>query len=466
MTSKVPNGDDSAAPVGRLRTLLVLIGPGIIVAGSVIGGGEVINTPVQAAKFGFVLLWAVILSCLIKFFLQVEIGRYCLVNRRTTIEALSECPGPRLGRLSWLPLAYMAAYTISLTSAIGIIGGLAGLMQRLAPISDDDSSGVRYWGVLVVAAAGLLLSSSAYHRLEKSVSLMVGGFCLSVLVALFLIQGTDYRITSRDVLSGLTFSLGDQPQLAAYALISLMGALGTTANELFMYPYWLLEKGYGADIPSRRDGARLARARHWIRGLYLDAGFATILATVVTVAFYLLGSAILHRRGLEPHGSAVVAEISAVFTQTYGQWSYALYVAGAFCALFSTVVVVAAATGRMWGDMLSVLGFVDRGDVAALSRIHRTVQLVYLAGMLAAFLLIDEAPAKLVIFGQFFAAVVNTPLIMFGICWLAFRTERELRMPWWMAIGLIVSVAVVTSCVLGGAAIERGWLDASSPGAR
>jgi manganese transport protein len=413
-----------------------------------------------------VLLWAVILSCLIKFFLQVEIGRYCLVNRCTTMEALSACPGPRLGRLSWLPLAYMAAYTISLASAIGIIGGLAGLMQRLAPITDDAASGVRYWAVLVVAAAGLLLSSSAYHRLEKSVSLMVGGFCVSVLVALVLIQGTDYRITGRDVLSGLRGSLGDQPRLAAYALISLMGALGTTANELFMYPYWLLEKGYGADIPAQRGGARLATAKRWIRGLYLDASFATILATAVTVAFYLLGAAILHRRGLEPQGPAVVEQISEVFTQTYGRWSYALYVGGAFCALFSTVVVVAAATGRMWGDLLTVLGFVERRQVAALSKIHRTVQLAYLAGMLAAVLLLNEAPAKLVIFGQFFAAVVNTPLMMFGICWLSFRTEPGLRMSRWTAAALIVSVAIVTSCVIGGTAIERGWLGTNSSGVK
>jgi hypothetical protein len=117
----------------------------------------------------------------------------------------------------------------------------------------------------------------------------------------------------------------------------------------------------------------------------------------------------------------------------------------------------------MWGDLLSVLGFVERGDVAAMHKIHRTVQLAYLAAMLAAFLVIDKAPATLVIFGQFFAALVNTPLIMFGICWLSFRTERELRMPWWMAVGLIASVAIVTSCVVGGAAIERGWLGTNSP---
>jgi amino acid permease len=59
---------------GGVTWLLTVIGPGIVVAGSVMGSGELINTPVQAAKFGFVLLWVVLLSCVIKYFLQVEIG--------------------------------------------------------------------------------------------------------------------------------------------------------------------------------------------------------------------------------------------------------------------------------------------------------------------------------------------------------------------------------------------------------
>src|SRR5918999_1186207 len=89
---------------------LAAIGPGIVVAGSVIGSGELINTPVQAAKFGFVLLWVVLLSCVIKYFLQVEIARHCLVHHRTTVEALNQCPGPKFRRTSWIALLYMLGY--------------------------------------------------------------------------------------------------------------------------------------------------------------------------------------------------------------------------------------------------------------------------------------------------------------------------------------------------------------------
>jgi Mn2+/Fe2+ NRAMP family transporter len=237
-----------------------------------------------------------------------------------------------------------------------------------------------------------------------------------------------------------------------------MGALGTTANELFMYPYWLREKGYGRDLPASRDAAWLAGAKRWIRGLHIDVGFSTLVATGVTVAFYLLGAAVLYRQGIQPSGLAVVQQISQVFTQTHGSWSYAVFVAGAFCTLFSTLVVVTAATGRMWADVLCSMGLVDRADDRAVRNTHKFVQAVYLAGMLIAFLTIQEPPARLVVFGQFFSAVFNTPLIMFGICWLAFKTDPRLRMRFWAAAALLASVTVITTCVLLGLAIERGWL--------
>ncbi len=45
------------APPTRLGPMLMAIGPGIVVSGAVIGSGELINVPLQAATFGFTLFW-------------------------------------------------------------------------------------------------------------------------------------------------------------------------------------------------------------------------------------------------------------------------------------------------------------------------------------------------------------------------------------------------------------------------
>ncbi len=443
-------------PRGFLSTLMVL-GPAIVVAGSVMGSGELINTPIQAAKFGFVLLWAVILSCLIKYFLQVEIARHCLVHQRTTVEGLNTLPGPLFRKTSWVALLYMVGYTISMIGLVGIAKAIAGLFHGILPLGSSDTFSVKAWGALVVLATFAVLWKGAYASMEKLIAILVGGFSFSVVVGLVLIQGTDHAIRLEEITSGLTFSLGDQPALAAYAVISLLGALGTTANELFMYPYWVLEKGYGEHVGKPDSEGWLERAKGWIRILKVDAGLATILATVVTAAYFLLGSAIFNREGSVPEGSAVIEDMSAIYTTTYGNWSYAIFAGGAFCTLFSTLIVATAATGRMWADVLGSMSLVGHSNESK-TRCYRWVHSIYLGLILFVLVIQDAPPETLVIFGQYFAGIFNTPILILAICWLAFHTRKELRMRAAWTAGLLISVIVILFCVAFGILVQTGFI--------
>lgn len=427
---------------------LAAIGPGIVVAGSVIGSGELINTPVQAAEFGFVLLWAVLLSCVIKYFLQVEIARYCLVHTSTTFEALNRIPGFRFGRASWVVVFYVVGYFAAMLTIIGIIGALAGLMHGFWPMTAAQEISTRIWGAIVVVLAVLLLWGGWYRQLETLVMLLVGGFSISVFIGMFLIQSTPLRITSHEVLSGLTLSLGPNREQAAYAVISLMGALGVAANELIMYPYWILEKGYARDLGDPDSEGWADRVRQRVNWIWLDAGLSTALATVVTAAFFLLGAAVLFRNRVVPQGPAVIEQISGVFTESWGEWSKIIFAGGAFCTLFSTLVVVAAASGRMAADLLCTFRILDRSNSQAIHRCHRWVQTFWLVGLLAVFLLLPTQPERYVKSGHYILGVFMTPLLMFCIVWLAFQTDRRVRMGRWTTVALLISVAIIFGCVV------------------
>jgi len=101
------------APPTRPGPMLMAIGPGLVVSGAVIGSGELINVPLRAATFGFKLFWAVVISCIIKYFLQIEIGRHCLVRNCTTVQALTGCPGPKFRGVGWVGILFMVGYTVS-----------------------------------------------------------------------------------------------------------------------------------------------------------------------------------------------------------------------------------------------------------------------------------------------------------------------------------------------------------------
>jgi len=395
-----------------------------------------------------VLLWAVLLACVIKYFLQVEIARHALAHNRTTFEALNTCPGPKLRGTSWIGLVYMAGYVVTMLPIIGIIGAVGGLMHAVWPLAETEQHSVQIWGALGVLLALVLLWGGAYGRLETLVTLLVAGFSLSVGVGLLLIQGTEYRISGADLASGLRFSLGPEPRAGAFAVISLMGALGVAANELFMYPYWILEKGYAAELGDARDAGWTARARQWIDVIRLDAGLGTLVATIVTAAFFLLGAAVLFRQGVRPQGVAVIEQISGVYTATYGGWSRWLFFAGAFCTLFSTLAVYTAASGRMWTDLAISLGLLERDNPRTTRRCHQLAQAAWLAALLGGFLIMEKQPATLIVWGHFVLGAFMTPLLMFAITWLAFHTDARVRMGRGWAAALVASVLVILACVL------------------
>jgi len=68
--------------------------PGLIVAGSIVGSGELIATTATGAQAGFWLLWLILIGCVIKVFVQIELGRYSIVTGQTTMAGLNQVPGP------------------------------------------------------------------------------------------------------------------------------------------------------------------------------------------------------------------------------------------------------------------------------------------------------------------------------------------------------------------------------------
>src|SRR4051794_30100811 len=103
------------------------IGPGLILAASIVGTGELINTTGLGAQAGFTLLWLILLSCIIKVFVQVELGRYAITHGKTSLAAFDTLPGPRAGAswLCWLWLVMMLATQAQIAAMEGTVGQAA-----------------------------------------------------------------------------------------------------------------------------------------------------------------------------------------------------------------------------------------------------------------------------------------------------------------------------------------------------
>src|SRR5215208_2387464 len=79
--------EDVVAPPRRLRDTLARIGPGIVLAGSIVGSGELIATTTLGAQVGYTALWLILVSCFVKPVVQAEMGRYTIATGETGLEA-------------------------------------------------------------------------------------------------------------------------------------------------------------------------------------------------------------------------------------------------------------------------------------------------------------------------------------------------------------------------------------------
>lgn len=125
------------SPPTTILGILSRLGPGMIIAGSIVGSGELIATTSTGSQSGYWLLWLILLGCVIKVFVQVEFGRFSICTGLSTMEGLNQIPGPKFslpGSKSSVSVSWIIWYWVLMFMAsTGQLGGIVGLVgQSLA----------------------------------------------------------------------------------------------------------------------------------------------------------------------------------------------------------------------------------------------------------------------------------------------------------------------------------------------
>jgi Mn2+/Fe2+ NRAMP family transporter len=404
-------GDAVEPPPPTLRLALRRIGPGMVLAASIVGSGELIATTTLGARVGYMALWIILGSCAIKPVVQGELGRYTIATGETGLEAFNRVPGPRL-RVNWLIACWALTVLLSLLQVGGMFGGVAQVLHLAVP-----AISVNLWVGLCLALTLALLLGGAYARIERFAILKVSFFTvLTICAALVLFLRPD-ALTWDDLADGLSLQLPDAGLAIA---VAVFGITGVGATELVMYPYWCIEKGY-ARYTGPRDGSPewLSRARGWIRVMHLDITCSLAIYTVATVAFYLLGAGILHPMGLVPAATDMITVLSRLYTDTLGGWAIWLFYAGAIITLYGTIFASTAAHSRLCADLLRIGGLYRRDDGRRRTW-WRDAFVVLLATLPAIFFWTFKSPVQMVVAGGL-AQALMLPLIGLAAVYLRHR---------------------------------------------
>jgi Mn2+/Fe2+ NRAMP family transporter len=466
------------APKSFLGTLSRL-GPGMIIAGSIVGSGELILTTKTGAEAGFWLLWLIIIGCVIKVSTQIEFARHTITWGETPLKALNRVPGPRL-KVNWLLWYWTFMTVLVVFQQGGILGGVGqtlaigcpltqrgaefnrlqdelvrnrielkslqtrgrddprimGLQQNITRLTEQiagrsEPKDPYLWAAILAAVTSFLLYVGKYQLIQIISTALVATFTLVTILTVVVLQTrAEWAIRGPELASGLSFHLppvvpagGANPMRTAFGAF---GIIGIGAAELIMYPYWCLEKGY-AKYTGPRDGTAgwIDRARGWIRVLHIDAWTSMVVYTFATLAFYLLGAAVLGRIGLNPEGRDMVRTLTAMYIPFFGPLAYAIFLSGAFAVLYSTLFVAAAGNSRMVADALGLYGLTD-GSEAGRVKWTRRISAVWPFVALVLYAFIQAPDVMIVACG--IAQSIMLPLLGAAALYFRYRhSDPELR---------------------------------------
>jgi Mn2+/Fe2+ NRAMP family transporter len=440
--------EDVEEPPASFARALSRLGPGMVLAAAIVGSGELIATTTLGAQVGYAALWIILLSCIVKPVVQAEMGRYTVASGETGLEGLNRVPGPRLG-VSWLLWAWALMVLVSLVQVGGMFGGVAQVLNLLLPPVP-----VWLWVIVLLGLTQLLLLlGGGYERIERFALVKVGFFTLlTVLAAVVLTR-------MPDVFSWERAASGLRPQLPGSGLVTAVAVFGITGvggTELFMYPYWCVEKGYARFVGRRDDTQQwLDRARGWIRLMHVDIVLSMVVYTIATLAFYLLGAGILHGQGRVPGASDMIPTLSRLYTETLGRWALPLFYLGAVVTLYGTIFAATAAHSRVYADFCRLLGRFARDDYAKRVAYRRAFVLI-LTTFPATLYLLFASPVKMVVAGGLLQALL-LPLAGVGTIYLHHRhLPAALRPSPIVTVALWVATAIMAAAGVYGLAVTLG----------
>lgn len=245
-------------------------GPGMLVAAAFIGPGTVTTASIAGANFGFVLMWALLLSIIVTFVLQEMSSRLGIVSGLGLSEALR----------SSINNHFLKAFLmILIVSALGIgnaafeVGNITGAAIGLSQISSlSISSSVLIVGILVL----ILLGTHIFKVLEQILTVLV-----VIMSLLFLLTMITIEIDYSKLLRGLFI-----PTVTASSLLTIMALIGTTVvpYNLFLHADASKRKWKDQEVTQALNNSRVDTA------ISIGLGGLITLAIMSTSAVAFFGS--------------------------------------------------------------------------------------------------------------------------------------------------------------------------------
>jgi Mn2+/Fe2+ NRAMP family transporter len=322
----------------RQPSLLAIIGPGMIVAATGVGAGDLATGAFTGSMLGVAVLWAVVVGATLKYTINEGLARWQLVTGQTLLEGVAR----HLGRWAIaLFLAYLVFWSFFVASILMSACGAA--MHAMAPLVDAQTDKVIYGLVHSAISVGLIWLGG-YRWFERIMSACVAVMFVVVVGAAIAI-GPDWLA----VLRGLVVPRIPQADGQGVSwTIALMGGIGGTVTVL-SYGYWIREEGRTGESD--------------IRTCRLDLAVGYAMTALFGIGMVIIGSELLSIDEDPSKGTRFVHKIGHEMAARLGtigpvvRWAFML---GAWAAVYSSLLGVWQSVPLIFADSWRLLVGRDR----------------------------------------------------------------------------------------------------------
>lgn len=305
-------------------SFLKLAGPGLVVAATGIGSGDVVSATVGGARYGVVLLWAIAAGAFFKFVLQEGVARWQLATGKTALEGWADhLPA----WVKWYFVVYLVLWTVavsaSLTNATGL--GIANLTNGAVPQS---------WGAVAHSLIGFLfVYYGGYDSFEKFMKVLVGIMGFSILFcALFTMHAP---ITA---LQGLV--IPTIPAGSGTYVLSLIGGVGGSITML-SYNYWM-----------REENMRGSGFVSFVRG---DIAIAYLFTAIFGGSIMLIANDAFFTTHVSLTNSQAVPRMAEALGTVLGTFGKIAFSVGFWAAVFASLLGVWQSVPYLYADFYGIV---------------------------------------------------------------------------------------------------------------
>lgn len=417
--------DASSRPAvsGASKGLLSKVGPGVLVAATGVGAGDMMTASFGGSAVGLAILWAAVAGAVLKWFLNEGIARWQMGTRTTLLEGWKE----RFG--SWLQvvfLLYLIAWSFFTGGALVAACGVAG--SGLLPLAEDPSHSKVIWGVIHSFLGLALVRLGGFKLFERMMAGCIGVMFVAV-VATASMSSPDWGAVAQGVF------VPRLPEGSLPWVLGLLGGVGGTVT-LLSYGYWIREEG--------REGME------GLRACRLDLLVGYTMTALFGMAMVMIGSQVELTGG----GSSAAPQLAQQLGELMGPAGRWVFLVGFWGAVFSSLLGVWQSVPYLFADFWSMWHGRDpkagRIDFAS-TRAYRTYQ-VALALVPLPLLLISVKQAQLVyaIMGALFMPLLAVTLLVLNNSRWVGREFRNGRLA-----NLVLVVTLLFFLWVGGGQIKE-----------